>query len=86
MFAVIGHELRTPVASISMLLDDPDLTSERKLENTCEISENLLNVLEDLRVVVAPERALESRWQSENPAKVIGRAIAPLQPVVRAQE
>ena len=85
MFAVIGHELRTPVASISMLLDDPDLTSERKLENTREISENLLNVLEDLRVVVAPERALEAKWQSENPAKVIERAIAPLQPVVRAQ-
>ena len=85
MFAVIGHELRTPVASISMLLDDPDLSSDRKLENTREISENLLNVLEDLRVVVAPERALEAKWQSENPAKVIERAIAPLQPVVRAQ-
>ena len=86
MFAVVGHELRTPVASISMLLDDPDLTSNRKLENTREISENLLNVLEDLRVVVAPERALEAKWQLDEPAKVIERAINPLQPVVRAQD
>lgn len=86
MFAVIGHELRTPVASISMLLDDPDLSSNRKLENTREISKNLLNVLEDLRVVVAPERALEAKWQSDEPAKVVERAINPLQPVVRAQD
>ena len=86
MFAVIGHELRTPVASISMLLDDPDLSSDRKLENTREISQNLLNVLEDFRVVVAPERALEAKWQSDEPAKVIERAINPLQPVVRAQD
>ena len=86
MFAVIGHELRTPVASISMLLDDPDLSSDRKLENTREISQNLLNVLEDLRVVVAPERALEAKWQLDEPAKVIERAINPVQPVVRAQD
>ena len=86
MFAVIGHELRTPVASISMLLDDPDLSSDRKFESTREISQNLLNVLEDLRVVVAPERALEAKWQVDQPAKVIERAINPLTHIVRAQD
>ena len=85
MFAVIGHELRTPVASISMLLDDAELSSEHKLSSTREISKNLLNVLEDLRVVVAPDRALEAKWQIEEPARLIERAINPLKPLVQSQ-
>lgn len=85
MFAVIGHELRTPVASISMLLDDAELSSEYKLSSTREISQNLLNVLEDLRVVVAPDRALEAKWQTEEPARLIERAINPLKPLMQSQ-
>lgn len=65
LFAVVGHELRTPVAAISMVGQDSDLDDKSAREQIVEISESLLSVLEDLRVVVAPERALETKIKSD---------------------
>ena len=65
LFAVVGHELRTPVAAISMVGRDADIDAVSAREEIVEISENLLAVLEDLRVVVAPERALEKKIKSD---------------------
>ena len=46
------------------------------------ISSNLLSVLEDLRVVVAPERALESKLEVGHPASKVERAISPFKPMI----
>ena len=84
MFAVIGHELRTPVAAISMVGRDADFDAVSAREQIVEISENLLAVLEDLRVVVAPERALETKNQERcDPVRTINRALHPLSQLMK---
>ena len=82
MFAVIGHELRTPVASMAMVADDNDTSDFSARQQMKSISNNLLSVLEDLRVVVAPERALESKLEVGHPANKVERAISPLKPMI----
>lgn len=84
MFAVIGHELRTPVAAITMLTNDDRISPDEKLTQIKEISDSLLHVLEDLRVVVAPERALEVKKTVDDPVKVVARAVSPLTQLARA--
>lgn len=82
LFAIIGHELRTPVAAINMLIADQDFSDGDKLHQISAISTNLLHVLEDLRVVVAPERALESHRTIDSPVLIIKRALDVLRPLV----
>lgn len=86
MFAVIGHELRTPVATISMIAEDESRSDREKLAQIKEISENLLHVLEDLRVVVSPGRALESKTVTDDPIKIVTRAVSPLSQLAHVNE
>lgn len=84
MFAIIGHELRTPVATVKMLTCDSDTQDRDKLEQINEISDNLLHILEDLRVVIAPERALAAkRSERDNPVRVVARALSSLEGLLR---
>ena len=83
MFAVVGHELRTPVATISMVIDDQDQSQADKLLTVKQISENLLSVLEDLRTVVDPNRAKEVQYRTSQPAEVVQRALTPLSQIIR---
>jgi len=78
MFAIIGHELRTPVASIEMLSKDAELSDRQKIEMVEDIAQGLLGVLEDLRTVIAPERIKESQAVNASPAVVVRRALTPL--------
>ena len=82
MFAVIGHELRTPVASMAMVAEDSETSDAVVRQQVKSISSNLLSVLEDLRVVVAPERALESKLEVGHSADKVERAISPLKPMI----
>ena len=82
LFAVVGHELRTPVAAIDMLIND-DMADEEKLAAIKEITSNLLSVLEDMRTVVAPERAKQSSLAFADPTTVIKRAVSPLAPLIK---
>ena len=82
MFAVIGHELRTPVASMAMVAEDSETSDAVVRQQVKSISSNLLSVLEDLRVVVAPERALESKLEVGHPANKVERAISPLKSMI----
>ena len=82
LFAFIGHELRTPVASMAMVAKDSDTSDASARQHMESISNNLLSVLEDLRVVVAPERALESKLEVGHPANKVERAISPLKPMI----
>ena len=83
MFSIIGHELRTPVSAISMLAADASLTQDDKIDQIRDISDNLLHVLEDLRVVVAPERALLAKKELSDPVRILKRALSPLQQLVK---
>jgi len=83
MFAIIGHELRTPVATIKMLTVESSWQDADKLIQINEISDNLLHVLEDLRVVISPERALEAKKsEKDSPVEVVTRALSSIEWIV----
>ncbi|NRP26851.1 MULTISPECIES: HAMP domain-containing sensor histidine kinase [unclassified Marinobacterium] len=86
LFAVIGYELRTPVAAIDMVLNDTDLDLAERLTSIREISRSLLHILEDLRTVVAPERAIEAKAVIANPVDIVQRALAPLAPLLKENQ
>jgi len=52
MFAVISHEIRTPAASLNMLIHNKGVTAEdpSDAEKMAEISDHLVSVLDDLRL------------------------------------
>ena len=77
MFAVVGHELRTPVSLINMMSENRERIAEDLLNDIGSTSEQLLAVLEDLRFVVAPERALEVAKNTAVPTNLIERAVGP---------
>ena len=57
LFAIIGHELRTPAASLKMLMDkDAQLDAQYT-----EILQHMLNILDDMSVVTNPERAIQGK-------------------------
>ncbi|NRP51942.1 Sensor protein EvgS precursor [Marinobacterium sp. xm-v-242] len=84
MFAIIGHELRTPVSIISMVADNADMQPNDKVAQIKSIAENLLNVLEDLRIVVAPERALVAKLELADPVEILKRALSPMSSMLAA--
>jgi len=59
MFAVISHEIRTPAASLNMLIKNKGVTAQdpSDAEKMTEISDHLVSVLNDLRFVIKPEQA-----------------------------
>ena len=83
LFSIIGHELRTPAAIISMLLEEldrapDDARTRRQLKDT---SEHLLSVLSDMRQAVTPERNMPLRPVPYRPldlAEAIYGAFSPM--------
>lgn len=64
MFAVIGHELRTPLAAMSMMLSSElEQHNNETYQHLWANTKHLLNVLDDLKIVARPEELLnrESR-------------------------
>lgn len=82
LFAVIGHELRTPVASLQMILRDETTPNDAKIRTLEEITDDLLSVLDDMRAVVTPERAKAAQRVVRNPVNVTKRAFSPLSAVL----
>ena len=58
MFAVISHEIRTPAASLNMLIHNKGITCQdpADAEKIEELSDHLIVVLNDLRSVIKPEQ------------------------------
>lgn len=72
MFAVIGHELRTPAAAIKMMIDQ-DETLERSVnsETLTNTVNQLLNVLNDLRSLVQPADIKLTTYKRVSPYDVV---------------
>ncbi len=61
LFAIIGHELRTPASALKMLIEDQKISElEPHGGVIAETADHLLRVLDDMRIVTQPERVLES--------------------------
>lgn len=77
IFAVIGHELRTPMASIKMMQDDMKLQDiEPHGADICRTVESSIEILEDLRLIAQPERAKLVKRVTDNPYNCIERTLA----------
>lgn len=77
MLAVVGHELRTPCAALDMMIDqlDDELTNEN-FKRLKIASMQILDVLDDLRFVIKPERMDAERMDAAqlviaDPVKVL---------------
>jgi len=61
LFAIIGHELRTPASALKMLLEDQGVAQLEPHGGVIdETVTHLLNVLDDMRIITRPELVLES--------------------------
>lgn len=79
MYAVIGHELRTPAAALKMMLDALD---EDEAPDTRQFSANieqLLGVIDSLRTVALPKELLQQARVSERVDRLIEQQITEFQ-------
>ncbi len=67
MFAIIGHELRTPAAALNMQLNEMRLEMEqnKRIEEVHATSQHLLDVLDDMRVSTDKSLITESRVETQ---------------------
>lgn len=77
LFAIIGHELRTPAAAIKMVLDQErdylkDMHNSDTLFGTVD---HLLDVLDDMRTVIQPDSASFGEVEVVSLHKTIQRAV-----------
>lgn len=77
--SVIGHELRTPVASLKMIGDEMNLHELKPYgAEICSITDSLISILDDLRFVVQPERVKAARSVVDDPYQVCERSVRSL--------
>jgi len=86
MFAVIGHELRTPVSALNMMLEADDNAIPEHLGDIRSTSQHLLAVLDDLRSVVEPELIQERALSNARPIEIIERSLTPLKAMLEKNQ
>jgi signal transduction histidine kinase len=67
MFAIIGHELRTPAAALNMQLNELQLKEQQnqQVKEAHATSQHLLEVLDDMRVGTDTSLIMESRVETQ---------------------
>ena len=81
MFAVIGHELRTPAAAISMILDS---TESDYLSDTAATlkssSAQLLRVIDDLKLISQTKAQVKHFPENVSPSVIVREVTSMMQP------
>ena len=76
VFSIIGHELRTPLASIGMMLESMQVSQLKPYgEQVIQAHESVMDILNDLRVVVQPDKAKEQRLTLVAPAHTVEKTL-----------
>ena len=91
IFAIVGHELRTPAAAIKMLLDEEELLNKKSHNITEAVlhASHLLSVLMDMRLSTSGEAVLEISEESHQRVKVfnlIKSSVLALQPLAEKHQ
>ncbi|NVK01074.1 MAG: response regulator, partial [Oceanospirillaceae bacterium] len=80
IFSIIGHELRTPLASIKMMEDAMGLRNIGEYgANICDSTDAVLNIVDDLRTVINPEKVHQAQAVVDSPFDVLSRTIGSLE-------
>ena len=83
MFAVIGHEVRTPAAALSMLIDtDPVVAQSEQFPLFKSTIEQLLSVLDELGALAQSSSHKVSVLQADYPGKVVSSAVHAVMPAL----
>jgi len=84
LFAIIGHELRTPAAAIKMLLDKNNVSDALPDgEVLLETTGHLLDVLDDMKTVTSPEQGISIKLKESSVAVLVERSLLLLERVVQ---
>jgi signal transduction histidine kinase/response regulator of citrate/malate metabolism len=77
LFAIIGHELRTPAAAIKMVLDQEHdyLKGMHNSDTLYGTVDHLLDVLDDMRTVIQPDSATFGEVEVVSLHKTIQRSV-----------
>jgi PAS domain S-box-containing protein len=76
MFSIIGHELRTPLASIRMMYDAINLEQQQPYgAQIVQTHDSVMEILNDLRIVVQPDKAKEQNISIDSPAHAVERTL-----------
>ncbi|HSG04381.1 MAG TPA: response regulator [Marinobacterium sp.] len=85
MYAVIGHELRTPAASLQMMLDTLEEGEELDKSLVGTNIEQLLSVIDTLRAVAQPERLARAEFSEVALDEVLAHQIENFLPQAKQQ-
>lgn len=86
MFAVVGHELRTPASVLHMMLDGDQNAIAESIGDIRSTSQHLLTVLDDLRSVVEPELIQERALSNARPLQIVESSLTPLKAMLAQKE
>ena len=77
--AVLGHELRTPLASLKMMLNEQGVAGVKPYgDDILASTDHLLNVLDDLQTILDPSEVKESSLRTLSPYTLTERVITSL--------
>ena len=77
--AVLAHELRTPLASMRMMMDEQKIASQEPYGSSLVSStEHVLNVLDDLQVILDPNESKHYARRVESPYALAERVMTSL--------
>ena len=86
VFSIIGHELRTPLASIRMMFDEIELqTFEPYGPQILHTHDAVMGILDDLKIVTQPDRVRENNKSVDAPSMIAERTVSSLSKYLHEQ-
>lgn len=80
MFAIIGHELRTPLSSMKMMEEVMGMLNIGEYgANICESTDAVLNIVDDSRSVINPDKVHLAQAVVDSPFDVMTRTLGSLE-------
>ena len=79
VFSIIGHELRTPLASIRMMYDEIQLNRQHPYgPQIIHTHDAVMGILDDLKIVTQPDRVRENKKSMSAPFTIAERTVTSL--------
>lgn len=86
LLSIISHELRTPAATLKMLIDDLAASNlSEQLPLLKESSEHLMSVLQDMRQAINPERNLPRAERTFHPNRLLESVASQVRRIAQTQ-
>ncbi len=83
MYAVIGHELRTPAASLQMILDTQDEQEELNKALIQANLQQLISVIDTLRAVAQPEKSVKGIYYDVLMDELLAQQLENFEPMAQ---